>query len=124
LQSSGRIIAATFSSLINRIQQFICLSEKYGRKVVIDGYSMKSNVEVCRQLKYIKVKPHTIIQAKEALNYPDEQISVLCTGAQGESDAVLMKIASREHKFIRFKKGDTVIFHHRLSLAMNAVCKT
>jgi len=71
---------------------------------------MKSNVEVCRQLKYIKVKPHTIIQAKEALNYPDEQISVLCTGAQGESDAVLMKIASREHKFIRFKKGDTVIF--------------
>ena len=53
-ESKGRIIAATFGSLLNRIQQLIHLSEKYGRKVAIEGYSMKNNVEVCRQLKYIR----------------------------------------------------------------------
>lgn len=109
-QSKGRIIAATFGSLLNRIQQLIYLSEKYGRKVAIDGYSMKINVEVCRQLKYIQAKKETFIQLKEVDNYPENQATVICTGAQGESDAVLMKIASRTHKFLRFKKGDSVIF--------------
>jgi ribonuclease J len=108
-QPQGRIIAATFASLLNRIQQFIYLSEKYGRKVAVDGYSMKNNIEVCRQLKYIKAKPGTFIQIKDVDNYPDSQIAVLCTGAQGESDAALMKIVSREHRFVRLKKGDSVI---------------
>ena len=109
-QSQGRIIAATFASLLNRIQQFVALSEKYGRKVAVDGYSMKANVETCRQLKYIKSKPNTFILMKDVANYPDSQISILCTGAQGESDAVLMKIVSHEHRFVRLKKGDSVIF--------------
>jgi ribonuclease J len=110
LRSNGRIIAATFGSLLNRIQQLIYLSEKYGRKVAIDGYSMKINVEVCRQLKYIQAKKETFIQLKEVDNYPVNQATVICTGAQGESDAVLMKIASRTHKCLRFRKGDSVIF--------------
>ena len=109
-QSQGRIIAATFASLLNRIQQFVVLSEKYGRHVAVDGYSMKANVETCRQLKYIKSKPNTFIQIKDVANYPDSQVSILCTGAQGESDAVLMKIVSHEHRSVRLKKGDAVIF--------------
>lgn len=109
-ESKGRIIAATFGSLLNRIQQLIHLSEKYGRKVAVEGYSMKNNVEVCRQLKYIKANTNTFIQISEVDNYPENRTTVICTGAQGEADAALMKIVSREHRFLRFKKGDTVIF--------------
>jgi len=109
-ESKGRIIAATFGSLLNRIQQLIYLSEKYGRKVAVEGYSMKNNVEVCRQLKYIKANKNTFIQISEVDNYPEDRATVICTGAQGEADAALMKIVSREHRFLRFKKGDSVIF--------------
>ena len=107
--SSGRIIAATFASLINRIQQIITLSEQYGRKVSLEGYSMKANVEISRALGYIKAKKGTIIKGKEVLNYPESKITILCTGAQGEGSAILMRISNREHPFLRFKRGDTVI---------------
>ena len=109
-ESKGRIIAATFGSLLNRIQQMIYLSERYGRKVAVDGYSLKNNVEVCRQLKYIKADKGTFIQLSEVDTYPENRVTVICTGAQGEADAVLMKIVNREHRFLRFKKGDSVIF--------------
>ena len=106
----GRIIVATFSSLINRIQQIIFLSEKYNREVVLEGYSMKSNVEIAKNLNYIKAKKGTFINAKKTKDFPDSKITVLCTGAQGEEKAALMRIANREHKYLRFKSGDTVIF--------------
>jgi ribonuclease J len=109
-ESRGRIIAATFGSLLNRIQQLIHLSEKYGRKVAVDGYSMKNNIEVCRQLKYIRANKNTFIQLGDVDNYPDNRVTVICTGAQGEADAVLMKIVNREHRFLRFRRGDSVIF--------------
>ena len=107
---SGRIIAATFASLINRVQQIITISEKYGRKVIIEGYSMKTNVEISRILGYIKTKKGTIIKAKDSERYPDSKITILCTGAQGEGQASLMRITSKEHKSLRLKRGDTVIF--------------
>lgn len=106
----GRIIAGTFASLLNRIQQIISLSEKYGRKVCIEGYSMKNNVEIARQTKYLKVKDGTLISAREVNNYKDSQVTIICTGAQGEGQAILMRIANKEHKFISLKKGDNIIF--------------
>jgi ribonuclease J len=109
-KAKGRIIAATFASLINRIQQIISLSEKYGRKVVVEGYSMKTNVEIAKILGYLKSKKKTMIKAKEIDKYPDSKITVLCTGAQGEGQAVLMRIATKEHPFLRLKRGDSVIF--------------
>ncbi len=109
-KAEGRIIAATFGSLINRIQQIITLSEKYGRKVAIDGYTMRTNVGICKELGYIKSKKGTLIKPKEIENYPDSRITLLCTGAQGEGQAVLMRIANKEHRFIQLKKRDTVIF--------------
>jgi len=109
-QAPGRIIAATFSSLINRLQQMIFLSEKYNRKVVIEGLSMKNNVELARKLGYLKIKKGLLISVKNIRNYPDSKITVLCTGAQGEGKATLMKIANKEHRFLRLKRGDTVIF--------------
>ena len=108
--TKGRIIAATFASLINRIQQIITLSEKYGRKVVVEGFSMKTNVEISKILGFIKSRKDTLIRAKEAGRYHDSRVTILCTGAQGEGQAVLMRIANKEHSFFELKKGDTVIF--------------
>lgn len=108
--AKGRIITATFSSLINRIQQIISLSEKYGRKVVVDGYSMKTNVEMCRTLGYLKSEKGTFIRPEEMKKYPDSRITFLCTGAQGEGQAVLMRVANGEHKFMRLRKEDSIIF--------------
>jgi ribonuclease J len=107
--SQGRIIAATFSSLVNRIQQIITLSEKYRRKVAVEGYSMKSNVELCKVLGYIKARKGTLISSKEIDRLPDDKVTIVCTGAQGEGSAVLMRIAMGEHQTIRLKKGDNVI---------------
>ncbi len=108
--SQGRIIAATFSSLINRIQQIITLSEKHGRKVFVEGYSMKTNLEIASNLGYVKYKKGTIVPTKEIAHYPDRQITVICTGAQGEVQASLNRIANREHQFIHLKKGDALLF--------------
>lgn len=109
-QSKGRIITATFSSLINRIQQLILLSEKYGRKVAIDGYSMKSNVEILKELNQLRIKKDTQIDIAQVDDFPDNQITVIGTGAQGEERAVMMRIASGEHRFVRLKDTDSIIF--------------
>jgi ribonuclease J len=109
-EAKGRIIAATFGSLINRIQQLISLSEKYGRKVAVDGYSMKSNVEICKELGYIKTQKGTLIKPNQMQNYPDSKVTMIGTGAQGEGQAVLMRVANGEHRSVKLKKEDTVIF--------------
>ena len=109
-RAEGRIIAATFSSLISRIQELVYLAEKYNRKVIIDGYSMKTNVEITQSLGYLKIKRDTIINLEKLHQWPDDKILILCTGAQGEGRAALMRIVNKEHRFIRIKPGDTVIF--------------
>lgn len=108
-KSKGRIIAATFSSLISRIQELINLAEKTKRKVAIDGYSMKANVEISINLGYLKVQKDTIISSKEIKKYPDDKVLIICTGSQGEGDASLMKLAHKDHQFLSVKKGDAVI---------------
>lgn len=109
-KAEGRIIAATFSSLISRIQELIYLAEKYHRKVIIDGYSMKTNVEIAQNLGYLEAKKDTLIKLEKINDFPDDKILVLCTGAQGEGRAVLMRIVNKEHRYIRIKEKDTVIF--------------
>jgi len=108
-KAKGRIIASTFASLINRIQQIITLSEKYGRKVAIDGYSMKTNVELAKSLGYLKFKKKTLIPIKRISKYPDSNVTVICTGAQGEGGAILMRIANKEYKFLKLKRSDNII---------------
>jgi len=109
--AKGRIIMATFSSLINRIQQAITLSEKYNRKVGFIGHSMKSNVEVTKKLGYLKSQKGTLLKkVDEVNNLPDNRVTILCTGAQGEENAGLMKIAMGEHQSIKIKPGDTIVF--------------
>jgi len=108
--SPSRIIAATFGSLIARIQQLITLAEKFDRKVSIDGYSMKANVAIAQELGYIKARKGTFVDIDKISDYPIERQLICCTGAQGESNAVLMRIAQKEHRHIQLAKGDTVVF--------------
>ena len=108
--AKGRVITATFASLISRLQQIITLSEKYGRKVALEGFSMKTNIEISKQLGYIKAKRGTLLKTKDLLGYPDDKMTIMCTGAQGEERAVLMRIVNAEHPLLKIQKGDTVIF--------------
>ncbi|MDD4831006.1 MAG: ribonuclease J [Candidatus Pacebacteria bacterium] len=110
-QAKGRIIAATFSSLLNRIQHLINLSEKYHRKVFTIGHSMKFNIEAAKRLGYLKLDKETLIKKASQINQlPDSQVTILCTGAQGEERAGLMKIATKEHPVISIKPRDTIVF--------------
>jgi ribonuclease J len=108
-KAEGRIIVATFSSLLDRIAQIINIAERLGKKVTFSGYSMKANVSIAQNLGYIKTKPGTIIPLEEIHKYRDEKILILSTGAQGEANASLMRIINGEHRLIKIKHGDTVV---------------
>lgn len=108
--STGMLILGTFASLINRVQQIISIAEKYGKKIVFDGYSMKTNVEICKKLGYLKMHQGTQILMDEIDNYPRDKVVAVVTGAQGEGNAVLMRIANGEHKYVRILKNDTIVF--------------
>ena len=109
--AKGRIIMATFSSLINRVQQAITLSEKHGRKVGFIGHSMKSNVEITKKLGYLKAQKGTLLKKVADTNdLPENKVTILCTGAQGEENAGLMKVTTGEHPSISIKPGDTIVF--------------
>ncbi len=110
-ESKGRIIFGTFASLLNRIQQIITVAEENGRRVYLDGRSMNNNVEIAQNLGYIKIKKGTLIRdQKEFKRLPDHKVAVVGTGAQGEKNAVLNRIAMGEHRFIKVKPGDSVVF--------------
>lgn len=108
--SKNRLILATFSTLISRLQQAFRLAEKHGRKVAVEGYSMKSNVEIAHQLGYMKFDIKTLISSKKAAALPVDKVIILCTGAQGEGNATLMRIAQREHPHIKLSSRDVVLF--------------
>lgn len=109
-QAEGRIILTTFASMLTRIAEIIKIAERLGRKVAINGRSMKQNVQIAQDLGYIKPKKGTLIPIQEVGKYKDERVLILSTGAQGEPGAGLMRIINGEHKYVRIKKGDTFIF--------------
>lgn len=106
----GRIIIGTFASQVQRIKLLLQYAQKIGKKVVLDGYSMKTNVEVARELGYFKISSDLIIPMNDIAKYPENKILVLCTGAQGEYNAVLNRIVTDNHRFIKLQKNDTVVF--------------
>ncbi len=108
--ATGKVIVGTFSSQIERIGHIIEYAKSINKKVILDGYSMRMNIEIARELGYIKVDKNVLIQINEINKYPENKIIVICTGAQGEGNAVLSRIITGDHRFIRIKKNDTVIF--------------
>lgn len=109
-KAPGRLIIGTFASLLSRVKQIIELAEKHGKFVAVEGYSMKTNTEIAKEVGFIKCKASTLIASNHMDKYPDDKIVILCTGAQGESNAALMRIANNEHRFVCIRKGDTVVF--------------
>lgn len=109
-KAPGRIIFGTFASLLSRVKQIIEISEKLGKKVVLDGFSMKTNVEIAKELGFIKVATSTLITMEQIDNVPQNKLVVVCTGAQGEKNAALNRIASDEHRAIKIDPTDTVVF--------------
>jgi len=105
-----RIIIGTISSNIGRMAQILEISEKMGRFVAIEGYSMKSNVLIIKELGYLKLDAKTLISSKKATTLPSNKVTIMCTGAQGEDRAALMRIAQKEHKFIELTNKDVVLF--------------
>ncbi|MBI5728734.1 MAG: ribonuclease J [Candidatus Magasanikbacteria bacterium] len=109
-KAPGRIIIGTFASLLSRVKQIIEVSEKLGKVVALGGFSMKSNVEIAKELGYMKFSPKTLIDLRFIHKYPMNKIVIICTGAQGEKNASLMRIANGEHREVRLEEGDTVVF--------------
>lgn len=109
-KAPGRVIVGTFASLLSRVRQVFDIAQDLGKKVAIDGYSMKTNVEIAKLMGYIKMKPGTLIDISQIDDYPPEKVVILCTGAQGEGRAVLMRIANDEHQHVKVEPRDTIIF--------------
>jgi len=109
-EAPGRVIIGTFSSQLERISNLLEYAEKIGKKVALDGYSMKANVKISQELGYIKPYKNTLISIEDVHKYPDNKIVIICTGAQGESNAAFARIFNGAHRFVTIKKSDTTIF--------------
>ena len=107
---NGRVIISCFSSQISRIELILKEAAARGRKVAFSGFSMINNVEVALRSKAIKVPKDTIMKMEDIVKLPDEKVCIVCTGSQGELNAVLNRMISGAHKFIKIKSTDTIVF--------------
>ncbi|SEH61533.1 MULTISPECIES: ribonuclease J [Atopobiaceae] len=107
--AKGRVIVASFSSHIHRLQQICDASTAVGRKVVVTGRSMVQNTKIARELGYLKIDPDDIIDGFEVEDIPDDKIVVMCTGSQGEPMSALSRMANGDHKSFTITADDTVI---------------
>ena len=105
----GRILLATFASLISRVQQVIDVSERYERFVALVGRSMQNNVQMAIELGYLNVPKGMLIRAEDINKFNPEQVTIICTGSQGEPTSALTRIANQDHRLIHIQAGDTVI---------------
>ena len=105
-----RIIIATFASNVDRVQQIINSSYKYGRKVAVEGRSMVNIIAAASAIGCLNVPKNTLIEEEELRNYPPEKTTIITTGSQGESMAALTRMAEDEHRKVKIGPGDTIIF--------------
>lgn len=107
--SSGRLIIGTFASQFDRLISVIKTCESLGKKVVMEGRSIKTNIDIAIMAKLLEVKPNTFINAGDIGDYPNDKIVILSTGAQGEEFAALMRMATDKHKFVTLNERDTIV---------------
>ena len=108
-EAKNRIIIATFSSNVHRVQKIIELAAKYGRKFAVSGRSMENVVALAIELGYLKIPAGTYVELNKTKNIPDDQLVIITTGSQGEPMSALSRMANNEHKGVKLKKGDMVI---------------
>lgn len=108
--AQSRVIISSFSSQLHRMQLILEEAQKHGRKVAFAGYSMIQNLEVALRTGAIKVPKDTVMKMEDIIKLPDSQVTIVCTGSQGEFSAVLNRMATGAHKYIKIKSTDVVVF--------------
>ena len=108
--ASSRIIVSSFSSQLHRIQLILDEAQRHGRKVAFAGFSMIQNLEVALRTGVIKIPKDTVVKMEDIVKLPDNKITIICTGSQGEFNAVLNRMATGAHKHVKIKNTDVVVF--------------
>ncbi len=108
--ATGRIIISCFSSQVKRIECVLREAAERGRKVAFAGFSMINNVEVALRAKSIKVPKDVIMKMEDIVKLPDDKVTIVCTGSQGEMNAVLNRMVTGAHRHIKVKATDTIVF--------------
>lgn len=121
----GRIIVASFASLVSRMQQVIDVADRYGRKIAFVGYSMKQNSKMAKKLGYLKIPPNLEIGIDEALNMKPKDVVLMATGSQGEPYSIMGRLARGTNKQFNLIKDDTIVLSsHAIPGNEEAVFKT
>ncbi|HNQ93573.1 MAG TPA: ribonuclease J [Anaerolineales bacterium] len=108
-EAQGRVIVATFASLISRVQQVADSAAKHGRKMTFAGPSMVDNVKIARKLGYLDIPDELIVPIDQALKMQDHKVAIMCTGSQGEPSSIVGRLAAGTNRQFDLKKGDTVV---------------
>ena len=108
-EAPGRVMIATFASLISRMQQVIDAAVRHNRKVTVVGRSMSNNVKMATNMGYLSAPPDTIVTMNEARRLPHDQVIIMATGSQGEPTSALVRIANGVHRDVEVEQGDTVV---------------
>jgi ribonuclease J len=107
--ASGRVIITTFASLISRVQIVLDAAAKHGRRVFVTGRSMVNNVQMARELGYLKVPANIMMNPREMTEHPTAKTVVICTGSQGEPTSALTRMANGTHQYVTIHEDDTVV---------------
>ncbi len=108
-EAKGRIIVATFASLISRVQQVADSAAKSGRKMALAGPSMVDNVKIARKMKYLDIPDEVIVPIEQAMNMQDHKVVIMCTGSQGEPSSIVGRLSAGTNRQFDLKPGDTVV---------------
>ena len=108
-EADGRVMVATFASLVSRVQQVVDAAVRHGRKVSIVGRSMVDTVAVATELGYLTLPPDVLVPMSESRKLPPEQVILMTTGSQGEPTSALVRIANSDHREVSITPGDTVV---------------
>jgi len=108
-EAKGRVIVATFASLISRVQQVADATAKQGRKMTFAGPSMVDNVKIARKLGYLDIPDDLIVPIDQALKMQDHKVTIMCTGSQGEPSSIVGRLSAGTNRQFDLKTGDTVV---------------
>jgi ribonuclease J len=108
-EAPGRVIIATFASLISRIQQVADAAEKHGRKMALAGSSMVDNVKIARKLGYLEIPDEVIVPLDQALQMQPHKVVIMCTGSQGEPSSIVGRLSAGTNRQFDLKQNDTVV---------------
>ncbi len=107
--AKGRILVATFASLISRMQQVANAAKRHGRKIAFTGRSMVENMNMARELGYIDFSDRLVVSLEKSLSMPDNQVVLMCTGAQGEPRSIMGRLANGTNRMFDLREGDTIV---------------